>query len=142
MDKLEAYSYLFTDTLYSSLVLSPHSELVIDVMHAFGEYDLKLILLLATLASSLGHIINWLLGIVFRTILKIDKVKKDSQNSLAKGEQIYRKYFYWTPILAFLPLWGSFVSLMAGIFRVRAIYIFIMVFISELLYYSYKLFFR
>jgi len=139
MDKYGAYSLLFTDSLTSSIIFMPSAEYVVDAMKTFGTYDLTLMLIIATIGATCGSLINWTLGLLLR---KSENTKSlsDRQGAFKKGEKIFKKYFFWTPILSFIPLWGALIVAMSGVFRTRVIITMALVLVGRLGYYALKLF--
>ncbi|AIL64617.1 hypothetical protein NOVO_01060 [Rickettsiales bacterium Ac37b] len=120
MDKIEAYSYLFTDSLMGGLLITMHNSFVFYVMKVFGNYSDKLMLLFAVLGSIVAISLNWVFGYVLRYCEQTEYV-------ISRGElyEKIKKYFniasYLLLCISFVPVGGAIITTLCGLLRISFI---------------------
>jgi membrane protein YqaA with SNARE-associated domain len=139
MDLIEAYSYLFTDSLVTAILFVPSEELVIDVMRIFGSYDNYLIFLLAAVGSTVGSCANWVFGTFLRKCVNREPFK-DREKPLAHAEKLFKKHGKWSLLFSFVPLWGGLLTTAAGTLRSNFLEFLTLVTIGKFLFYGVKIF--
>ena len=93
------------------------SELILIGLVARGEHGLASLLAAASVGNTLGSVVNWLLG---RYLLRF----QDSRWFPAKGASYERarrwfmKHGVWTLLLAWAPIVGDALTVLAGALRV------------------------
>ena len=136
MSLLEAYLFLFVDSVMSCLALVPNTTMVFKAMIVFEGYNKALMTIVGTLGSALGASLNYLLGIALRSIKQRVKGQEDSKKLVELCDYANRKL---APLilLSFVPVSGVIITTASGFLRVKYrkfIAIFIM---GRLLYYWY-----
>jgi len=140
MDLYEIYLLLFTDVLTSNFAFNISSEIVLDTMQTFGNYDKKIILLVAIIAYILSICINYIFGIMCSKILAPANQKASEINS--KIEIIAKsRFFPIVIIISFVPFFGKFIILFSGFCRVNFIKILTISVIAKLIYYIMVIFY-
>lgn len=140
MDKSEAYAFLFTDTVFSNLVITAHSELALFVMQMLGFYSSKLILIYAFLGALCAFAGNYLFGIVLYNLYRFSS-DLDIQARYGKLTKFFAKYGWLILFLAFVPNVGKFIPMLAGFTRYRIINTMIYSGLSKALYYIWLLYY-
>ncbi|MFN7038326.1 MAG: hypothetical protein ACK4OM_01975 [Alphaproteobacteria bacterium] len=140
MDNIEAYSYLFSDSLFSNLIINFYGELVIDVMLILGGYDNILILIISSLGSFIAGILNFVLGLVIRTAKKTEEVIQASHHYF-KINHLIGSFLYILLLFSGLPIIGPILLVILGLFRIKLNYLSILLLLlSKIIYYSSKIY--
>lgn len=117
------YSLLFASAFLAATILPFYSEVVLFAMIRAGE-PAGLLLALATAGNTLGAVVNWGLG---RYLLHFQHRKwfyfKPAQ--IQNMQAWFQKYGVWSLLLAWMPIGGDPLTLVAGIMRVN-LWLFIM----------------
>lgn len=112
-----SYSLLFVSAFLAATVLPFYSEVVLFAMIRAGE-PAGLLLVVAAVGNTLGSVVNWVLG---RYILHFQHKKwfyfKPAQ--IEKMQAWFQKYGVWSLLLAWMPIGGDPLTLVAGIMRVN-----------------------
>lgn len=135
MDKQEAYSYLFMDSLMGALVLPPHSELVFESMHDFGGYEASLMMLFAIAGSMAGLLVNYGFGKLLLTCKNQEWFVQRS-HVFEKLTGYFKRYAVWLLPLSFVPVLGNLLTVTAGIFQIRLWLFLVLVLAGRIAYYS------
>lgn len=117
MQDIAAYAGLFTAALVAATVFPAQSEIVLVGMHASGHYDPALLILVATVGNVAGSTANWALG---RYLMHFqDRRWFPVKPALVeRATRWYRRIGVWSLLLAWLPVIGDPLTLVAGILRV------------------------
>ncbi|GAB5413713.1 MAG: YqaA family protein [Congregibacter sp.] len=111
------YLVLLASAFLAATVLPFYSEVTLFLMLGRGEDPLAL-LAVATAGNTLGSVVNWVLG---RYLLHF----RDRRWFFFSAEQIdraqrwYQRRGVWSLLLAWMPVGGDGLTLIAGIMRVR-----------------------
>ena len=116
MDDWIAYLGLFATAFGAATFLPIPSEPLLLAMAAHEEYAIGLLWGIATLGNLLGALFNWWLGTQLPRFAG-RKWFPISAKSITKTKPIYQKYGKWSLLLAWLPVIGDPLTLIAGIFR-------------------------
>jgi membrane protein YqaA with SNARE-associated domain len=114
---MTSYLILFFSAFLAATILPFYSEVVLFGLLRAG-YDPVLLVVVASIGNTLGALVNWLLG---RFMLQF----QDRRWFYFKREQIqsaqnwFNRYGFWILLLAWLPIGGDALTLVAGIMRVR-----------------------
>jgi membrane protein YqaA with SNARE-associated domain len=114
---MTSYLILFFSAFLAATILPFYSEVVLFGLLRAG-YDPVLLVVVASIGNTLGALVNWLLG---RFMLHF----QDRRWFYFKREQIqsaqnwFNRYGFWILLLAWLPIGGDALTLVAGIMRVR-----------------------
>ena len=117
MEDLPALSALFLTALLAATVLPAQSEFVLAGLHLAGTHDGFILVAVATAGNVLGSTINWLLG---RYLIHFQNRRwfPIKGRILERVTLIYQRWGVWTLLLAWTPIIGDPLTLVAGIFRI------------------------
>jgi membrane protein YqaA with SNARE-associated domain len=106
---------LFFVSFLAATILPAQSELVLAALKNSGN-NLYLLVLVATVGNVLGAVVNFFIG---RYLLHFKNKKwfPISDKMLKKATIFYQKWGTWSLLLAWVPLIGDPLTLVAGIFR-------------------------
>jgi membrane protein YqaA with SNARE-associated domain len=106
--------WLFLSAFTSATLLPGSSEVLLAAMVAQGEWRLSSLLLWATVGNTLGSMTTWWLG-------WLATVKKKPEDFQGRGEQKalrwLKQHGYWSLLLAWTPVVGDGLCLLAGWLR-------------------------
>ena len=94
------------------------SEIVLTTMLLTNLFEKNLLLIIASSGNILGSIINWYLGIKIN-VYKDRKWFPVSSQQLEKSKYYFNKYGLWSLLLAWVPIIGDPITLLAGVLKVR-----------------------
>lgn len=110
---------LFASAFLAATILPFYSEVVLFALLRDGG-DPALLVSVATLGNSLGAVANWGLG---RYLLRFRTRRwfYFSASQMEKAQHWFQRYGYWTLLLAWMPVIGDPLTLIAGVLRVRLV---------------------
>ena len=113
---MSGYLLLFSSSFLAATILPFYSEVVLFALLRNGGDPLFLVIT-ATVGNTAGAVINWLLGLY---ILHFRERRwfYFSQQQIEKAQRWFKRYGYWSLLLAWLPVGGDALTLIAGIMRV------------------------
>ena len=113
------YLSLFLSGFIAATLFPASSEVLLIVLQQQG-YVVWWLWLAATAGNTLGSCVNWYLG---KELLRFQHKSwfpfKEPQ--LLRAQQQFQRYGAWTLLLAWLPVVGDPLTLIAGVLRVRFI---------------------
>ncbi|MCB1926791.1 MAG: DedA family protein [Rhodocyclaceae bacterium] len=116
-DPVSGYLLLFGSSFLAATILPFYSEVVLFAMLRDGGDAVPLVLT-ATAGNTLGAVVNWWLG---RYLLNFQDRRwfyfKPAQ--IDKAQRWFQRYGVWTLLLAWMPVGGDPLTLIAGVMRVR-----------------------
>ena len=114
---ITAYLLLFGSAFLAATILPFYSEVVLFALLREGG-DPTLLVLVATLGNTLGAVVNWVLG---RYLLHFQERRwfYFSRSQIDKGQRWFQRYGFWSLLLAWAPVGGDALTLIAGIMKVR-----------------------
>ena len=115
MGELSVYGGLFLAAFTAATLLPAQSEgLVVGLL--LTDYTPWLVLAVASIANVLGSVVNWLCG---RGIEQFRGRRwfPASPAALEKAETWYRRYGRWSLLLAWAPIIGDPLTVVAGVLR-------------------------
>lgn len=117
------YLLLFSSAFLAATILPFYSEVILFASIRAGE-DPSLLVIVATLGNTLGAVVNWILGIY---LLRFQDRRwfYFSSEQIEKAQRWFQRYGYWSLLLAWMPIGGDALTLVAGIMKVR-LWIFIL----------------
>ena len=133
------YLQLLLFSFLAATFLPFSSEVILTSMYLSKIFHTFLLLLVASIGNISGSILNWYLG---RKIL-IFKNKSwfpISNERLNKGQIFFQKYGLWSLLLAWVPIIGDPLTMIAGVFKVNFKIFFILVSISKISRYIFIIF--
>ena len=107
---------LFTIAFLAATIFPSVSEIYLLNLYSSGEYAAVTLIIVATMGNVLGACVNWGLG---RYLLHFQNRKwfPFSHKQMFKARVFYQKWGVWSLLLAWMPLLGDALTLVAGIFR-------------------------
>ena len=130
---------LFIISLLAATILPLSSEIVLTTMLLTNLFEKNILLFVASSGNILGSIINWYLGKKI-TIFQDRKWFPVSPEQLNKSQKYFQKYGLWSLLLAWVPVIGDPLTLLAGVLKVRFSIFFILVSISKISRYVFILY--
>lgn len=134
-----SYLLLFASAFLAATILPFYSEVVLFAMIRAGE-PTGLLLAVAAVGNTLGSVVNWVLG---RYLLHFQHKKwfyfKPEQ--IEKMQAWFQRYGVWSLLLAWMPVGGDPLTLVAGIMRVNLWLFIVLVGIGKTLRYVAVIYF-
>ena len=112
-----SYLLLFGAAFLAATILPFYSEVILFALLREGGDPLALVVV-ATLGNTLGAVVNWLLG---RYLLHFQDRRwfYFSRAQIERAQRWYQRYGFWSLLLAWAPVGGDALTLIAGIMKVR-----------------------
>ncbi|MBC3233954.1 YqaA family protein [Pseudomonas lurida] len=113
---ITGYLGLFFAAFGAATLLPLQSEAVLVGLLLSGNYNLWLLLGIATLGNVLGSVVNWWLG---RWVehFKQRRWFPVNDKQLEKARHHYERWGHWTLLLSWVPIIGDPLTLVAGVMR-------------------------
>ncbi|WP_040727207.1 YqaA family protein [Thiomicrorhabdus sp. Kp2] len=124
------YLGLFIVSFLAATILPIGSELLLVTL-ATHDHNLYVLLIVATLGNVLGSVVNYAIGFYGGDWLT-HKVLKISPQQMHKAEQRYNKWGKWSLLLAWVPIIGDPLTVIAGLLKVSLIWFLVLVTIGKL----------
>ena len=101
----------------AATILPFYSEVILFALLREGG-DPTLLVVVATLGNTLGAVVNWVLG---RYLLHFQGRRwfYFSRPQMDKAQRWFQRYGFWSLLLAWAPVGGDALTLIAGIMKVR-----------------------
>jgi membrane protein YqaA with SNARE-associated domain len=114
---ITAFLLLFGSAFLAATILPFYSEVILFALLREGG-DPILLVLVATLGNTLGAVVNWLLG---RYLLHFQDRRwfYFRRAQIDKAQRWFQRYGFWSLLLAWAPVGGDALTLIAGIMKVR-----------------------
>lgn len=114
---MTSYLLLFGSAFLAATILPFYSEVVLFALVREGG-NAAVLVTVATLGNTLGAVVNWLLG---RYLLHFQDRRwfYFSRAQVARAQRWFQRYGFWTLLLAWAPIGGDALTLVAGIMKVR-----------------------
>jgi len=111
-----SYLALFASSFLAATLLPFYSEVVLFALLRNGGDPLWLVTT-ATIGNTAGAVVNWLLGIY---LLRFRERRwfYFSQEQIDKAQRWFQRYGFWVLLLAWMPVGGDALTLIAGVMRV------------------------
>ena len=136
---LISYFKLFLISFLAATILPFSSEIVLTTMYLSNLFETYFLLIFASLGNILGSITNWYLGKKI-TIFQNRKWFPVSPDQLDRSQKYFQKYGLWSLLLAWVPIIGDPLTLLAGVLKVRFSLFLILVSISKISRYLFILY--
>ena len=136
---LFSYLQLLIVSFLAATILPFSSEIVLTAMYLSNSFETYFLLIFASLGNILGSITNWYLGKKI-TIFQDRKWFPVSPNQLDRSQKYFQKYGLWSLLLAWVPIIGDPLTLLAGVLKVRFSLFLILVSISKISRYLFILY--
>lgn len=126
---LVVYLSLFLSGFIAATLFPASSEVLLVVLQQQGYVPLFL-WLAATTGNTLGSCVNWYLG---RELLRFQHKTwfPFSEVQLRAAQQRFSRYGIWTLLLAWLPVVGDPLTLVASVLRVRFVHFLLLVAVGK-----------
>jgi len=114
---MTAYLLLFASAFLAATILPFYSEVLLFALLRDGG-DAVALVAVATLGNTLGAVVNWQLG---RYLLRFQDRRwfYFSQAQLTRAQHWFQRYGFWSLLMAWAPVGGDALTLVAGIMKVR-----------------------
>ena len=136
---LISYFQLLIISFLAATILPLSSELVLSTMLLTDSFDKYLLLVVASFGNIFGSSVNWYLGKKI-LIFKDKKWFPVNERQIVKSEMYFKKYGIWSLLLAWVPIIGDPLTVIAGILRVKFFTFLLLVSISKTSRYIFLIF--
>lgn len=136
---LISYFQLLIISFLAATILPLSSELVLSTMLLTDSFDKYLLLVVASFGNIFGSSVNWYLGKKI-LIFKDRKWFPVNEKQIAKSEMYFKKYGIWSLLLAWVPIIGDPLTVIAGILRVNFFTFLLLVSVSKTSRYIFLIF--
>jgi membrane protein YqaA with SNARE-associated domain len=124
---IAVYVSLFVAAFVAATILpAPPSEAVLAGLIAAGRGDIVLLLTVATVGNTLGSAVNWILGRGIEVLEHKGWLPIPAER-YEQGSRIFRRYGEWTLLLAWMPIFGDAITVVAGAARVHLVLFLVLV---------------
>lgn len=111
------YITLFISAFLAATVLPLSSEVVVFAYLQQG-FNPVILVFVAIMGNTLGSVINWAMGLYLQHF-KDRRWFYFSEKQIVNAQTRFQRYGTWTLLLAWLPVIGDALTLIAGMMRVR-----------------------
>ncbi len=136
---LISYFQLLIISFLAATILPLSSELVLSTMLLTESFDKYLLLVVASFGNIFGSSVNWYLGKKI-LIFKDKKWFPVNEKQIAKSEMYFKKYGIWSLLLAWVPIIGDPLTVIAGILKINFFTFLLLVSISKTSRYIFLIF--
>lgn len=112
-----SYLLLFGSAFLAATILPFYSEVYLFALLRDGG-DPVMLVMVATLGNTLGAVVNWVLGL-YLLHFQDRRWFYFSREQIDRAQRWYQRYGFWSLLLAWMPVGGDALTLIAGIMRVR-----------------------
>lgn len=125
------YLQLLLFSFLAATFLPFSSEVILTTMYLSKNFNIFILLIVASTGNISGSLFNWYLGKKI-LIFKDKKWFPISDDRLKKSEKFFQKYGVWSLLLAWVPIIGDPLTMIAGVLRIKLIVFLIFVSISKI----------
>ena len=136
---LFSYFQLSFISFLAATILPFSSEVVLTTMYLSNSFEPYFLLIFASIGNIMGSITNWYLGKKI-TLFQNRKWFPVSPDQLERSRKYFQKYGLWSLLLAWVPIIGDPLTLLAGVLKVRFDIFFVLVSISKISRYVFILY--
>ena len=136
---LFSYFQLSFISFLAATILPFSSEVVLTTMYLSNSFEPYFLLIFASIGNIMGSITNWYLGKKI-TLFQNRKWFPVSPDQLERSRKYFQKYGLWSLLLAWVPIIGDPLTLLAGVLKVRFSIFFLLVSISKISRYVFILY--
>ena len=136
---LFSYFQLSLISFLAATILPFSSEVVLTTMYLSNSFEPYFLLIFASIGNIMGSITNWYLGKKI-TLFQNRKWFPISPDQLERSRKYFQKYGLWSLLLAWVPIIGDPLTLLAGVLKVRFGIFFLLVSISKISRYVFILY--
>ena len=113
---LAAYGVMFASAFLAATILPAQSELVLIGCLVGGEHSVAAMLTLASIGNVLGSLVNYYLGLGLQSLRHRRWFPVD-EAQLARARAFYHRWGRWSLLLAWMPVIGDPLTVVAGVMR-------------------------
>ncbi|HJK86496.1 MAG TPA: hypothetical protein QKA08_01830 [Candidatus Megaira endosymbiont of Nemacystus decipiens] len=139
MNQTELYSLIFTDTFVANLAFCFTNEIAVGTIKVFNNYNLVLVILLASFASILAYAVNYIFGKVVFKILKPFQQEKGQSNTIKFQKLDCNIFFRLLLFLSAFSIYGKFIVFFIGFANLSFRQMIFITSVAKLTYYFYFL---
>ena len=136
---LFSYFQLSLISFLAATILPFSSEVVLTTMYLSNSFEPYFLLIFASIGNIMGSITNWYLGKKI-TLFQNRKWFPVSREQLERSRKYFQKYGLWSLLLAWVPIIGDPLTLLAGVLKVRFGVFFLLVSVSKISRYVFILY--
>ena len=136
---LFSYFQLSLISFLAATILPFSSEVVLTTMYLSNSFEPYFLLIFASIGNIMGSITNWYLGKKI-TLFQNRKWFPVSPDQLERSRKYFQKYGLWSLLLAWVPIIGDPLTLLAGVLKVRFSIFLLLVSISKISRYVFILY--
>jgi len=136
---LFSYFQLSFISFLAATILPFSSEVVLTTMYLSNSFEPYFLLIFASIGNIMGSITNWYLGKKI-TLFQNRKWFPVLPDQLERSRKYFQKYGLWSLLLAWVPIIGDPLTLLAGVLKVRFGIFFVLVSISKISRYVFILY--
>ena len=136
---LFSYFQLLIISFLAATILPFSSEVVLTTMYLSKSFETYLLFIFASTGNILGSITNWYLGKKI-TIFQDRRWFPVSPDQLNRSQKYFQKFGLWSLLLAWVPIIGDPLTLLAGVLKVRFGVFFLLVSVSKISRYVFILY--
>ena len=114
---MTSYLLLFGSAFLAATILPFYSEVFLFALLREGGDPFALVIV-ATLGNTLGAVVNWVLGL-YLLHFQDRRWFYFSRTQIDKAQRWFQRYGFWSLLLAWMPVGGDALTLIAGIMKVR-----------------------
>ena len=114
---MTAYLLLFGSAFLAATIVPFYSEIMLYALLREGGNPMILVLV-ATAGNTLGAVVNWVLGL-YLLHFQDRRWFYFSSQQIERAQQWFQRYGFWSLLMAWMPIGGDALTLIAGIMRVR-----------------------
>ena len=107
---------LFASSFLAATIIPAQSEMVLVATYLSAKYSVILLLVIATLGNVLGSVANYFLGF-YLIKFKGRKWFPASEEKIVQYGKLYQKWGVFSLLLAWVPIIGDPLTLVAGVFK-------------------------
>jgi membrane protein YqaA with SNARE-associated domain len=112
-----AYLLLFSSAFLAATILPFYSEVMLYALLREGG-DPLILVIVATLGNTLGAVVNWGLGL-YLSHFQDRRWFYFSRRQIDGAQRWFQRYGYWSLLMAWMPIGGDALTLIAGVLKVR-----------------------
>ena len=112
-----SYLLLFGSAFLAATILPFYSEVYLFALLREGGEPFVLVAV-ATLGNTLGAVVNWILGL-YLLHFQDRRWFYFSREQVDRAQRWFQRYGFWSLLLAWMPVGGDALTLIAGIMKVR-----------------------
>lgn len=116
MEPATVYFMLFAASFLAATIIPAQSEALLFGLLSLNEHPVWALLLVASVGNILGSCVNYLLG---RGLIHLEGKRwfPIAKSQMITAESWYRRYGRWSLLLAWIPIIGDPLTIVAGILR-------------------------